>query len=133
MKAGTLTSSPPISQRLPALPRVTDLFQTLQGWKKKTHEALSHIPEDALSEDDRKLRDELALIPEHTILQLIYQQKTYESHAKDHEFSRTSMKEHWHSGYEDTKQTLTRKDWLVIPPDGAGIWTHDVHRDFERR
>ncbi|MCV9936828.1 patatin-like phospholipase family protein [Boseaceae bacterium BT-24-1] len=112
---------------------VTDLFQTLQGWKKKTHEALTHIPEDALSEEDRKLRDELALIPEHTILQLIYQQKSYESHAKDHEFSRTSMSEHWHSGYEDTKQTLTRKDWLVIPPDGAGIVTHDVHRDFERR
>lgn len=73
------------------------------------------------------------MIPEHTILQLIYQQKSYESHAKDHEFSRTSMSEHWHSGYEDTKQTLTRKDWLTIPPDGAGIVTHDVHRDFERR
>lgn len=112
---------------------MTDLFQTLQGWKKQTHSALSQIPEDRLSAEDRALRDELALIPEHTILQLIYQQKTYESHAKDHEFSRTSMKEHWHSGYEDTKQTLTRKDWLTIPPDGAGIVTHDVHRDFERR
>ena len=83
--------------------------------------------------DAGPLRDALALIPEHTILQLIYQQKTYESHAKDHEFSRTSMKEHWHSGYEDTRQTLTRKDWLTIPPDGGGIVTHDVHRDFERR
>ncbi|OYW68405.1 MAG: hypothetical protein B7Z40_03085 [Bosea sp. 12-68-7] len=112
---------------------MTDLFQTLQGWKKQTHSALSQIPEDRLSAEDRALRDHLALIPEHTILQLIYQQKTYESHAKDHEFSRTSMKEHWHSGYEDTKQTLTRKDWLTIPPDGAGIVTHDVHRDFERR
>ncbi len=112
---------------------MTDLFQTLQGWKKQTHSALSQIPEDRLSAEDRALRDQLALIPEHTILQLIYQQKTYESHAKDHEFSRTSMKEHWHSGYEDTKQTLTRKDWLTIPPDGAGIVTHDVHRDFERR
>lgn len=112
---------------------MTDLFQTLQGWKKQTHSALSQVPDDRLSAEDRALRDELAMIPEHTILQLIYQQKTYESHAKDHEFSRTSMKEHWHSGYEDTKQTLTRKDWLTIPPDGAGIVTHDVHRDFERR
>jgi NTE family protein len=112
---------------------MTDLFQTLQGWKKQTHSALSQVPDDRLSAEGRALRDELAMIPEHTILQLIYQQKTYESHAKDHEFSRTSMKEQWHSGYEDTKQTLTRKDWLTIPPDGAGIVTHDVHRDFERR
>lgn len=112
---------------------MTDLFQTLQGWKKKAHDALSKIPDAELSADDRTLRDELALLPEHTILQLIYQQKSYEGHAKDYEFSRTSMTDHWRSGHEDTKQTLTRKDWLVIPPDGAGIWTHDVHRDFERR
>lgn len=111
----------------------TDLFQLLQNWKKKTHQALTKIPEANLTEDERKLRDELALMPEHTILQLIYQQKSYEGHAKDYEFSRTSMTEHWHSGYEDTKQTLTRKDWLTIPPDGAGIVAHDVHRDFERR
>jgi NTE family protein len=111
----------------------TNLFQQLQSWKKKAHEALSAVPDADLSEENRKLRDELARLPEHTILQLIYQQKTYESHAKDHEFSRTSMREHWHSGYEDTRRTLSRKDWLTIPPDGAGIVAHDVHRDFERR
>ncbi|AMJ59778.1 patatin-like phospholipase family protein [Bosea sp. PAMC 26642] len=111
----------------------TNLFQQLQSWKKKAHEALSAVPEESLSAENRQLRDELAKLPEHTILQLIYQQKTYESHAKDHEFSRTSMRDHWHSGYEDTRQTLTRSDWLTIPPDGAGIVAHDVHRDFERR
>jgi len=111
----------------------TDLFQTLQNWKKKTHQALAKIPETSLTDEERALRDHLARMPEHTILQLIYQQKSYEGHAKDYEFSGTSMKEHWHSGYEDTKQTLTRKDWLTIPPDGAGIVAHDVHRDFERR
>lgn len=110
----------------------TDLFQTLQNWKKKTHQALEKVPDDQLSDEERILRNELARMPEHTILQLIYQQKSYEGHAKDYEFSRPSMQEHWHSGYEDTKRTLTRKDWLAIPPDGAGIVTHDVHRDFER-
>jgi len=111
----------------------TDVFQQLQSWKKKAHQALAAVPDSSLSEGGRRLRDELALIPEHTILQLIYQPKSYEPHARDHEFSRTSMTEHWHSGYEDTRQTLTRKEWLTIPPDGAGIVTHDVHRDFERR
>jgi len=111
----------------------TDLFQNLQNWKKKTWQALAKVPDDRLTEEECKLRDELAMLPEHTILQLIYQQKAYEGHAKDYEFSRTSMRDHWHSGHEDTRLTLTRKDWLTIPPDGAGIVAHDVHRDFERR
>jgi len=63
------------------------------------------------------------------IFRLIYQQKAYEGHAKDYEFSGTSMREHWQSGYEDTRRTLRRKDWLAMPPNGAGILVHDVHRE----
>ena len=77
------------------------------------------------------LRDKLADLPEITILHLIYQQKAYEGHAKDHEFSGTSMREHWQSGYEDTKRTLKRRTWLELPPEGAGIVVHDVHRQEE--
>jgi Patatin phospholipase len=53
---------------------------------------------------------------------MIYQQKAYEGHAKDHEFSGTSMREHWQSGYEDTKRTLRRKDWLAMPPMAQVSW-----------
>ena len=53
--------------------------------------------------------DELANLPEITILHIIYQQKAYEGHAKDYEFSGTSMREHWQSGYEDTRRTLKRQ------------------------
>ena len=76
-----------------------------------------------------RLRDELADLPEITILQLIYQQKAYEGHAKDYEFSGTSMREHWQSGYEDTRRTLKRRDWLALPEQGMGIVVHDVHRE----
>ena len=58
---------------------------------------------------------------------MIYQQKAYEGHAKDYEFSGTSMREHWQSGYEDTKHTLTHKSWLAMPE--RGIRVHDVHRE----
>jgi NTE family protein len=107
----------------------TDLYRRLHLWKKRLHRALSKIPEERLAEDERKLRDELSDMPDITILQLIYQQKAYEGHAKDYEFSGTSMKEHWQSGYEDTKRTLRRKDWVAMPPQGAGIVVHDVHRE----
>jgi NTE family protein len=67
-----------------------------------------------------------------TILQMIYQQKTYEGHAKDYEFSGTSMRERMASGYEDTARTLKRKDWMVIPPSGEGIAVFDVHQEYDR-
>jgi NTE family protein len=73
-----------------------------------------------------------AKLPQITILQLIYQQKAYEGHAKDYEFSGTSMREHWQSGYENTKRTLKNREWLKMPEDGIGIVVHDVHREHDR-
>jgi NTE family protein len=106
----------------------TDTYRRMHVWKTRLYQALAKVPEEALSDEQRKMRDQLADLPEITILHLIYQQKAYEGHAKDYEFSATSMREHWQSGYEDTKRTLKRKSWLEMPPEGAGIVVHDVHR-----
>jgi NTE family protein len=107
----------------------TDVYRRIHSWKKRLSRALKKIPDEHCSDEERRLRDELDNLPEIAILQLIYQQKAYEGHAKDHEFSATSMREHWQSGYEDTKRTLKRQEWLTMPPDGAGIVVHDVHRE----
>ena len=109
----------------------TDSFRRLQRWKKRAYQALLKVPEDMLTDEEREMKRRLAQLPEMTILQLIYQQRSYEGEAKDYEFSATSMREHWQSGYEDTKRTLLRTEWLAIPPPGTGIVTHDVHRDYE--
>ena len=79
------------------------------------------------------MRDRLADLPQATILQMIYQQKSHEGNARDFEFSADSMHEHWANGYEDTKRTLKRKDWLEMPPANVGIKSHDVHRDYAAR
>ncbi len=105
----------------------TDVYRRLHGWKKRLFDALSKVPDDALSDEERQMKSELANLPDITILQLIYQQKAYEGHAKDHEFSGTSMREHWTSGYEDTKRTLKQRHWLELSA-GAGVVVHDVHR-----
>ena len=73
----------------------------------------------------------LADQPQATILQLVYQQKSYEGEARDYEFSATSMREHWQSGYEDTRRTLKRQEWMAMPPRGSGVLVHDVHRQQE--
>jgi NTE family protein len=110
----------------------TDVYRRLLDWKKKTHAALSKIPDEALDDEDRKLKADLSKLPELAILQLIYQQKTYEGDAKDYEFSRTSMKDHWLSGYEDTKKTVQRRGCLQMPPPGTGVSVFDIHHDADR-
>ena len=106
----------------------TDVYRRIHTWKRRTYLALAKIPDELLTRDERVLREQLSDLPDIAILHLIYQQKAYEGHAKDHEFSGTSMREHWQSGYLDTRRTLKRRDWLAIPPEGTGIVVHDVHR-----
>ena len=106
----------------------TDVYRRLHALKMRLAKALAKLPDAELGDEERRLRDELADLPEITILHIIYQQKAYEGHAKDYEFSGTSMREHWRSGYEDTRRTLKRQEWMAMPVQGAGVVVHDVHR-----
>ena len=99
--------------------------------ERRLRDARNKLQDNQLTDDERKLKSELNDLPDITILHLIYQQKAYEGHAKDYDFSGTSMREHWQSGYEDTKRTLKRRDWLAMPAEGSGILVHDVHRENE--
>jgi NTE family protein len=107
----------------------TDIYKRMNNLKADYYKTLAKIPEDQLNEQERATRNHLAHLPGITILQMIYQQKAYEGDSKDHEFSATSMREHWQSGFDDTRRTLKRRDWLALPEDGMGILVHDVHRE----
>ena len=109
--------------------QVTDNFQRLQRWKTRAYSLLQKMPDELLTDEERAMREKLSKLPALTILQLIYQQKIYEGNAKDYEFSHTSMQEHWTSGHDDTRRTLHRKPWLVMPSDGKSIITHDIHHE----
>ena len=67
-----------------------------------------------------------------SIVQLIYRDKYYETQAKDYEFSRVSMQEHWQTGLNDTRRTLNHeKQWLQPPRDLEAVRTFDITRDFD--
>lgn len=106
----------------------TDMFSMMQTWKSRVRQLLAKVPEEKLSDEERALKADLADLPAINILHLIYQQKAYEGQAKDYEFSATSMRDHWQSGYEDTVNTLSHRNWLAVPTAPEGITVHDVHR-----
>ena len=59
------------------------------------------------------------------IVHLIYRAKKYEGSAKDYEFSRRTMEEHWLAGYRDAVQSLSHQV-IFEPPDRLeGVRTFD--------
>jgi len=107
----------------------TDSFRKLHRGQLQLRDALRRLPPEQLTETDREVLAEMEKVPQINVLHLIYQQKKYEGHAKDYEFSGTSMREHWTAGLEDTRRTLKNRRWLQIPDDSVGMTVHDVHRD----
>jgi NTE family protein len=85
----------------------------------------------------KRLPDELRGLPEVALLaaeanekvcnivHLIYRAKKYEGSAKDYEFSRRTMEEHWLAGYRDTVHSLSHRE-IFEPPDRLeGVRTFD--------
>ena len=108
----------------------TDHFLQTHRLRQALGEALHLVPDELLNQEQREQKASLDRLPEINIMQLIYQQKAYEGDAKDYEFSRISMKEHWLTGYYDTCNTLHHQDWLKFNGTG-GIRSFDIHRTGE--
>jgi NTE family protein len=109
----------------------TDHFLQTHGLRQALRDALQMIPDEKLSEEQRSTKAELEHLSNTNIIQLIYQQKAYEGDAKDYEFSRLSMKEHWRAGYYDTRNSLAHKDWLDVQSSDRAITAYDIHRQGE--
>ncbi|HUB95925.1 MAG TPA: patatin-like phospholipase family protein [Stellaceae bacterium] len=107
----------------------TDQFRKLHRLRRRLAAALAKVPPAHRSEDEERFLREMSGTAAVNIVHLIYQQRNYESHAKDYEFSGTSMREHWTAGYNDTKRTLRHPEWLNQPQSADGVVVHDLHRD----
>jgi NTE family protein len=59
------------------------------------------------------------------IVHLIYNAKNYEGIAKDYEFSRRTMQEHWAAGYEDVVNAISHPEVMQLPDKMEGVRTFD--------
>ena len=107
----------------------TDTWARVHSLQMKLMEALKRIPQDQRTEEDDRRIEEFSRSGDINIVHLIYQKKVYEGHAQDYEFSGSSMKEHWASGYADTLRTLRHPEWLTRSSIKGGIAIHDLHRE----
>src|ERR1700731_5378263 len=66
-------------------------------YENAPRDALKRVLPEALRPGEKEFVSECSKSAVVTIVHLIYQHKNYEGHARDYEFSGTSMREHWDS------------------------------------
>jgi NTE family protein len=108
---------------------ITSMLADRQKHARFIKELLAHVPTEVLKADPLfRLAEKAADGSAINVVHLIYNNKPYEGHYKDYEFSLDTMKEHWESGLEDIRDSFSHRDWFEVPSREQGFVTHDVHR-----
>jgi NTE family protein len=107
----------------------TDQYQHTQRLRIATANLISKLPAELRDSEEVKLLETVANDKVCNIVHLIYRAKSYEGVAKDFEFSRRTMEEHWASGYRNAKHTLANPEVLQLPDRQEGVRTFDMGKD----
>jgi NTE family protein len=107
----------------------TDQFKKKQLLRRATAKLLAKMPPELLQTPEADILAAEADEKVYNLIQLIYRAKNYEGNAKDYEFSRRTMEEHWRSGYNDAVRTLRHPEVLQRPNGSDGVFTFDLAFD----
>ncbi len=108
---------------------VTDWLERSQFARRLIHELLDHIPAAQRQQSHWcEQAEALASNQRYNIIHLIYAAGPQEGANKDIQFGRSTMHEHWHSGLDDIRASLSQPGWLAMPDNDTGFITHDIHR-----
>jgi NTE family protein len=107
----------------------TDSFKRIQRLRRITADLLDKLPEELGRSPEAALLRKVADRKVYNIVHLNYRPKNYEGPAKDYEFSRSSMKDHWRAGYYDAVRTLRHPEVLEQPANEEGVFTFDLAVD----
>jgi len=106
----------------------TDMYKETYKLRRAIGELRKLVPEDKIEESASRAFDGLGDAHRVAIVHLIYRRKGYEGQAKDYEFSRASMLEHWQAGFDDAKAACDKAPWNEPVSDEDGICVYDVTR-----
>jgi NTE family protein len=104
----------------------TDQYKRAQKLRIALADLLRQMPAELRDSDDAKLLRGVANDKVCNIVHLIYRAKKYEGIAKDYEFSRRTMEEHWNAGYNNARATLANPKVLELPDRREGVRTFDA-------
>ena len=103
----------------------TDQYKRAQKLRIAFASLMKDLPAELLDRPEVKVLAAEADEKVCNIVHLIYNAKSYEGIAKDYEFSRRTMEEHWAAGYDDVVRALSHPEVLQHPDKMEGVRTFD--------
>ena len=105
----------------------TNRVKELEGMRVALGRLLQKLPPKFRDDPDYKL---LAPIAQHkrkiTIMHLINRRLDSASSAKDYEFSRATIRQHWEGGLDDVRRTCSHPDWANAMEIFDGVRAFDL-------
>ncbi len=113
----------------------TDMQKELRQLRKAAREVLDLLPPSKRNDPAAQILDRLAGVGCHvsvTVVHLINRSTAYATHAKDYEFSRLSVMEHWQAGLDDVRMTFGHETWRKRKRPAEGLVTLDLTQQQEK-
>src|SRR5262249_19624693 len=107
----------------------TDQYKKLQKHRVAFANLMKRLPEELKNSEDARFLGTEADDKVCNIVHLIYRSQSYEGIAKDFEFSRRTMEEHWQSGYENAVRSLAEPEIMKLPDRIEGVRTFDIGQE----
>src|SRR6476659_9875695 len=107
----------------------TDQYKAAQKLRIAIANLLKEIPVEFRKSAHAKMLQQEADAKVCNIVHLIYRARSYEGIAKNFEFSRRTMEEHWQSGYDNARRTLAEPEVMRLPDPIEGVRIFDICKD----
>ena len=111
----------------------TDQYKKAQKLRLAVANLIKRLPAELRGHEDVRMLEAEADDKICNIVQLIYQARNFEGVAKDFEFSRRTMEEHWEAGHADAIRTLSHPEVLERPDKLEGVRTFDFRQRANAR
>ena len=103
----------------------TDQYKNAQKLRLAVAHLIKQLPDELRAHGYVKMLETEADEKICNIVHLILRKKIRRHSAKDYEFSRRTMEEHWQTGYDDAVRTLSHPEVMQRPDKIEGVHTFD--------
>jgi len=109
----------------------TDVFREMQTMRRAIRRLENIVPDEIKTTLDWKLLASIGCNAAITIVHLIHRRAAYSTQSSDYEFSRYTVEEHWNSGIDDVKRTLSKPAWKNRERPKEGVAILDLTKELE--
>ncbi|WP_202635840.1 DUF3734 domain-containing protein [Rugosibacter aromaticivorans] len=108
---------------------ITEYMESTQKYRRILQELMALVPQSSRDNAWYLRAAKASCDRRFNVIHLIYKDKgEHHAHYMDYQFSPLAMHNHWHTGLDDIRYTLTHREWLDLPPADKPFVTHDMHR-----